>query len=152
MADHIEGSIGPGGPLESIRGLANKLPEHAARLAGVLTFVDNPSDTVIDGAHMASGIKLAEHYAAEALRLFAAGRVDGELRLAQRLLDWLQTQWQEPLVSLPDIYQRGPNAIRDKRTAHRLADLLVDHGWLMPVEGSGNRRESRRIRPDCLGL
>lgn len=33
FADHIERQIGPGGDLEPIRGLANKLPEHAARSA-----------------------------------------------------------------------------------------------------------------------
>src|SRR5262249_48680012 len=32
---NIENSIGPGGDLEPIKGLANKLPEHAARLAAV---------------------------------------------------------------------------------------------------------------------
>jgi hypothetical protein len=32
FADHIEPLIGPGGDLEPVRGLANKLPEHAARL------------------------------------------------------------------------------------------------------------------------
>ena len=144
-ADHIEGNIGPGGPLEPIRGLANKLPEHAARLAGILMLVDDPTAPEIDGAHMAFGIELAEHYGAEALRLFAAGRVGDDLRLAQRLLDWLQTGLQEPLVSLPDIYQRGPNAIRDAGTARRLANLLAEHGWLVPVEGGATVAGVRRL-------
>jgi hypothetical protein len=33
FADHVERAIAAGGELESIRSLANKLPEHAARLA-----------------------------------------------------------------------------------------------------------------------
>jgi hypothetical protein len=36
FADHVEASVGSGGDMEAIRGLANKLPEHAARLAAVL--------------------------------------------------------------------------------------------------------------------
>jgi hypothetical protein len=38
---HVEQSIGRGGPLEPIKGFANKLPEHAARIAAVLTLVEN---------------------------------------------------------------------------------------------------------------
>jgi hypothetical protein len=55
--------------------------------------------------------------AGEALRLFEASGISGTLLLAHKLLVWLQTSWCEPLVSLPDIYRLGPNAIRDKATA-----------------------------------
>ena len=58
------------------------------------------------------------------------------LVLAQRLLDWLQRSWPPEkggLVSLPDIYQLGPGAIRDKATAKKLVTILADHGWLAPV-------------------
>lgn len=133
--DHIERNIGPGGTLEPIRGLANKLPEHAARLAGVVTLAGDPSAAQIDGERMAAGIELVEHYSAEALRLFAAGHTSGELRLAQRLLDWLHREWTDPVVGLPEIYQFGPNPIRDARTARRLAEILAQHGWLIPAEG-----------------
>ena len=63
---------------------------------------------------MAAGITLAQHYVTEALRLFEASRVSDDLRLAQKLLTWLLVSWSENFVSLPDIYQKGPNAIRDK--------------------------------------
>ena len=86
---------------------------------------------------------LAEHYAGEASRLFEASRIDRDLELAQRLLTWLGT-WGEDLISLPDIYQRGPNAIPDARTARKLAGILVDHGWLFPVESGGVVKGQRR--------
>jgi hypothetical protein len=143
-ADHIEHSIAPGGALEPIRGLANKLPEHAARLAGVLTLVGNLNAPEIDGEHMAAGIKLAEHYATEALRLFSAGLISGDLRLAQRLLNWLQREWTGPTVSLPDVYQLGPNPIQDAFTARRIVKVLADHGWLIPVPGGTTVAGSRR--------
>lgn len=117
FADHIERAIAPNGALETVRGLANKLPEHAARIAAVLALVRNVDAGEIAGAEMEAGIALAEHYAAEALRLFGASRVSSDLRLGQRLLDWLQNQWSEPNISLPDIYQRGLNAVGDKATA-----------------------------------
>jgi hypothetical protein len=59
-------------------------------------------------------------------------------------------QWTEPAISLPDIYQRGPNAIRDKATATKLVGILVDHGWLHKIEGGAviaghHRRDAWKI-------
>jgi hypothetical protein len=128
--DHVEKRLAPGDELESVRGLGNKLPEHAARIAAVLTLVNDIEAGEVGSSEMEAGIALAQHYALEALRLFAASRVPAELREAQQVLKWLQTVWKEPLVSLPDIYQRGPNAVRDKAHAHCAITILQDHGWL----------------------
>jgi len=93
---------------------------------------------------------LAEHYAGEALRVFEASKVNADLVLAQQLLDWLHRQWPEQAISLPDIYQCGPRAIRDKATAKRLVAVLADHGWLVRILGGAEiagkwRREAWRI-------
>ena len=85
----IEGQIGPAGALVSVRGLANKIPEHAARLATVLTLMHDAKSGEINAEQMEAGIALAQHYVAEALRLFEASHVSNDLRLAQRLLIWL---------------------------------------------------------------
>jgi hypothetical protein len=142
--------IAPNGELETVRGLANKLPEHAARLAAVLTLVGDIDAGEIASAEMRAGIALSEHYAAEALRLFGTSRINAHLRLAQRLLSWLLNQWTEPNISLPDIYQRSLNAIGDKATAAKLADTLEDHGWLAKIPQSAivagqRRRDAWRI-------
>jgi hypothetical protein len=79
--------------------------------------------------------------------------VSADLVLAQRLLDWLHRSWKlerGAMISLPDIYQRGPGAIRDKATAAKLVKILADHGWLT-LQASGAeidgkfRREAWRI-------
>jgi hypothetical protein len=70
FADHVERAITPNGALEPVRGLANKLPEHAARLAAILALVDDLRAPEISANHMRAGISLSEHYATEALRLF----------------------------------------------------------------------------------
>lgn len=151
FADHVERRIAPNGELEPIRGLANKLPEHAARLAAVLALVNDIHAVAITGEHMAAGIELAKHYAGEAMRLFGASRIHADLVLAQKLLGWLHTSWQEPLVSLPDIYQRSPiAAIRDKSKASAMTRILEEHGWLIRVEGGAvvageKRRDAWRI-------
>jgi hypothetical protein len=131
---HIEARVAPGGELHPIAALCNKLPEHAARLAAVLSLVNNIGATEVDASQMQSGIELAQHYCAEALRLFGASQIDADLKLAQRLLEWLHATWHEPAVSLPDVYQKGPTAIRDKAMANRMMAILEDHGWVRRIK------------------
>jgi hypothetical protein len=103
FADNVERRLGPRGALEPINGFANKLPEHAARLAAVLALVQDPTTFEITSALMAHGIALAEHYSSEALRLFQGARIDRELCLAGDLLEWLHAL-SDPIVCLTDIY------------------------------------------------
>jgi len=150
FADHIETTLAADGELRPISGIANKLPEHAGRLAGVLTLIRDIDAGEIAGEEMAAGAVLAQHYAAEALRLHGSSRIAADLRLAQQTLHWLLRLWNEPTVSLPDIYQRGPTAIRDAAAARKVAGILEDHGWLVRiVEGAviagAHRREAWRI-------
>ena len=150
FSDHVEKLIAPGGEMEPIRGLANKLAEHACRLAAVLALVDNLQAGEVSENHMAAGIELSQYYAMEALRLFAAGALNKDIVLAQKLLGWLQSGWPEKFISPAEIYQRGPNAIRDAKTARRLIAILVDHGWLQSIDGTAEvggvkRREVFRI-------
>ena len=149
--DHVEERLGRGGELEPVRGLAKKLPEHAARIASVLALVDSIATGEVGSDEMEAGIALAQHYVAEAVRLFGASHVSADLRETQRLLTWLLTSWPEARVSLPDIYQRGPNSIRDKARAHRCVTVLVDHGWLVTaspgeVDGTYRRQVWRIVR------
>ena len=150
FADHVEQQIGPGGDMEPIRGLANKLPEHAARLAAVLALVDDLNAPAVSTKYLRYGIQLAEHYAAEALRLFNAGRMDPELLLAQKTLTWLSSKWPYDHVGLSDLYRRGPNPIRDSKTARKVLVILADHGWLVAADGGAEidgaiRREAWRV-------
>jgi hypothetical protein len=55
FADYVENNIASGGELEPVRGLANKLPEHAARLAGVLRLTGEINAGEIDAATMDAG-------------------------------------------------------------------------------------------------
>jgi hypothetical protein len=143
FADHVEGQIGHGGALEPVIGFANKLPEHAARLAAVLTLVEDPAATEVTQECLARGIVLAQHYSSEALRLFQGAKIDRDLRLAAQLLDWL-VSWGDPNVSLPDIYQSGPNAIRDRKTALRLVGILETHRNLVKLPGNTIVKGERR--------
>ncbi|HLY59037.1 MAG TPA: YfjI family protein [Stellaceae bacterium] len=135
FSDHVEGELGDDGPLAPIRGFASKLPEHAARLAGVIALADDLSVNKVGAEQMEAGIVVAQFYAAEAIRLFECGRIDPQLLDAQRVLDWLRLVWKHPAVSLPDIYQLGPNSIRCKEKASKIVRVLEDHGYLVRIPG-----------------
>jgi hypothetical protein len=58
----------------------------------------------------------------------------------QKLHEWIQ-HWGKPTVCLRDICYRGPNSIRDRKKAIGLAEILVGHGWLLPIRT--RRRDMR---------
>lgn len=146
----VEGHLGESGELRSISGFANKLTEHATRLAGVFTFIEDAGAHRIEANAMKCGVTLARWYASEALRLSESGALSPDLKLAEQVRRWLVDEWREDFVSLPDIYQRGPRAVRDNTAARRVVGRLASHGFLIPttapIEVAGrNRREAWRI-------
>jgi hypothetical protein len=142
--DAVESDLGPGGNLHSIRSFGAKMGEHAGRLAAVLAVYGDPDAMEVGGEAMACGITLAQHYAAEMLRLQGGAFVSADLRLAARLLTWWEGRG-DPCCYLAAIYQRGLNAIGDAATARRIVGVLEEHGWVcrLPpgteVDGSPRR-------------
>ena len=148
--NHVEAGLREGGHICPVRGLGNKIPEITARLAATLTLVQDVGAQEIDARALEQGIALAEHYLAEALRLFEATQADAELVRAQVLSRWLITQWGYPVIGLPDIYRLGPNSVRDMKTARQLVGVLDSHGHLGRIEegaqvGDNYRREAWEI-------
>lgn len=150
FADHIEGGLGNGGAFDPIRGLAGKLPEHAARLGASVALTDNLNERTLSSEHMAAGIVLAQFYAEEAMRLFSAGMVSEDLRIAQTVLDWMLARYPGSSVPLSHIYQFGPSQIRTAAAARKVMKVLTDHNWVIPVEGGAiidghKHREAWRV-------
>jgi hypothetical protein len=142
--NHVEHDLREHGPLWPIRGLGNKIPEIVVRLSGVLTLIEDANAQEISADALEQGIAFAEHYMAEALRLFEATQADAELVQAQALSRWLLTQWEHAVVGLPDIYRLGPNSVRDMKTARRLVGVLESHGHLSRIEGGAQVGENYR--------
>jgi len=134
FADEVERELSPQGKYSQIRGFAGKLPEHAARLAGVLTLTSDMRANKITSDEMERGVILARFYASESLRLIGVASISPELRKARLLLDWLHTHKIEAF-GIRDIYNRGPNSIRAKDEAQNAAAVLEDHGWLARIKG-----------------
>lgn len=127
--DSVELELAAGGELHTIRAFGAKMAEHAGRLAAVLTVYAEPDAMGVDGTMMACGIALAQHYAAELIRLQGGAAITPELRLAARLLTWWQAR-PDPRCYLALIYQRGPNAIGDAVKARSAVSTLEGHGWV----------------------
>jgi putative DNA primase/helicase len=131
--DHIEILMREGGDLSDIKGFAAKAAEHAARLAGVMALVEDPCTTAISHYTIQAGIELSQFYIGEALRLFHSANDDQELIIAERSLEWATSYGGS--FSLPCLYQKGPNKVRDKKKAAAIIDILIQHNRIVPVEG-----------------
>jgi hypothetical protein len=127
--DHVEAQLGYGGPLASIKAFASKAAEHAARLAGVITIVEDLHAREISLATMEGAITLLDWYISEALRIHQAGTTDPDLLSAKELLEWLQAQ-PDKTAHFREILRCGPNAIRMKAVAEKILRTLSAHGWI----------------------
>jgi hypothetical protein len=130
----IEGKLTANSELREVSGFANKLAEHATRLAGVFAIAENPDTNEVSGAQMDAGVTLATWYATEALRLFSHGKVSANLQIADQVRQWLSDVWQESHISAPDLMQRGPRSVRDQKSAKEILSVLEGHGHLIKEE------------------
>jgi hypothetical protein len=127
--DEVEGQNAPGGALAMIKGFAGKMPEHAGRLAAVLAVYADPDAIEIDAGSMAHGIAPTRFYAAEMIRLSDGARVVPDLKLARQLADWWKAR-SDNKCHLLEVYQYGPNPLREAATAKRIMGILEEHGWV----------------------
>jgi hypothetical protein len=129
----LEAGLSPQGQFASVRSLASKAPEHISRLAG--TFAVFEGDDQIHEEQVDRAMRLILHYLDEAMRLWGAGNIKPELRLAQEFLQWWRTKvGLGRVITLTDIYRNGPAAIRNASVARAVVRILMDHGWLIVAE------------------
>lgn len=131
----IEKERAPNAYFSTIAGLANKLPEHAARLAGVLALYEDIETYEIKEIHMEAGIELVQYYAQEAIRLKDVNLIDKDLFNAQKLLDWIKEKGFKN-VPLTDVYQLAPvRELRTAKQARNVMKILEKHGHLHIIDG-----------------
>jgi hypothetical protein len=73
FGDNTEKEQKPGGEYEDIKPLANKLKEHAARLAVALAYYDRPDVKELTEDNFRRGMCLVSYYATEATRIACSG-------------------------------------------------------------------------------
>ena len=118
--------------MKAIGDFAAKAAEHAARIAGVVTIVEDLHAREIGLSAMQGAVVLADWYVCEALRLQQAGRTDPKLLRAAKLLEWLQGQ-PGGMAGISAILTHGPNALRTKAAAEEALVVLAAHGWTVEV-------------------
>ncbi|MDH4378374.1 MAG: DUF3987 domain-containing protein [Vampirovibrionales bacterium] len=138
----VEAQQGKEGLYNSFKAFASKAPEQALRIAAVLTLFNDTEAKTIAGETMHSGIILAQYYLDEALRVSERARVDSNVLLAQKLLDWLIKEGKTS-IDLKTVYQRGPNPLRSKDMALNALRILEKHYW---VQRTGTTRWNLRLR------
>jgi hypothetical protein len=111
--NRVEERCAPNADLSSIGDFAAKAAEHAARIAGVITVVENIYATEIDKKSMAGALKIMDWHISEAFRLKEAERTDPRLLRANALLKWIQEQ-PGGQIGFRELLQLGPNAARTK--------------------------------------
>ena len=147
--DYCDAASARGGEYEPIRGFANKAPEHAIRIAAILTGVSNPDASHIDLDTMRDAIQLTNYYLMEWMRIMDEAGVDPDIHLAETLLDWLKDTG-ETFIYPRKIYQYGPNSLRNKKDTMRIMEILEGHahviklGESMKLDGR-NRKDVWRI-------
>jgi len=137
FSDHIERQIGPGGALEEVSDLASKIAQHAARLAAIVAYYEGGEKSVAEGISVTAiscGIKLAQFYLSEALRLYNAGSVDEDSDNAAVIIDFIRKKALNQ-VGLRWLSQRVPKNVRPARILKRAVEVLVDAGHLVPIKG-----------------
>lgn len=126
----VELAQGPGKELEHARAFASKAAEHAARLAGVIQMSSNPDSGVVTVDAMDGGMRIAEFYLSEHVRLTGAGMQErGGMHLAM-LLDWMQARGRS--VAHRDVLQRVTSPLRKLKAEgiQSLLDELAQRGYI----------------------
>lgn len=144
----IEARVGPDGDLMQVKGFVGKLPEQAARIAvNIAAFEQGVRLRELDAPTLARGIRLAEFYLSEAVRLFGQPEVDQTLLDAQLLSDWLREKWTENLISVTAIQQTGPSRVRRGADYIRsLIEILVRHDHLSEQLPNGGMVSGKTVR------
>ena len=133
--DDVERDQKADGRLVVLRDVASKAAEQAARIAGVLTVVDDRFASAITPAAMSRGCNLMRWYLDEALRLAEEIRIPQDISDAQTLLDWFAARSMRQVAAV-DIQKRGPGPLRRKERMDPAIAVLVEKGWLVPDKTS----------------
>jgi Protein of unknown function (DUF3987) len=130
--DHIEKKCGEDGELAPVRDFALKAAEHAAKIAGVITIIENINAERIDAKAMRGALEIVAWYLSEACRLQQAGMIDPRLRRAAKLLGWIQGR-PDQTAPFKEILQSGPNQTRSKAAAEEAITILKSHNWITEI-------------------
>jgi Protein of unknown function (DUF3987) len=131
--NEMESAQNDDGALVTIREFSSKAAEHACRIAGVLTLLENPDAPMVSVESIASALELVQAYLREHIRLAGTAGVSVEVGNAVKLLEWLRRA-KRLTVTPRDVMRLGPYSIREAPAAKAALRLLQENGWLISEE------------------
>ncbi|WP_421907496.1 DUF3987 domain-containing protein [Mameliella sp.] len=151
--DNVEAELGRGGWATDISGFASKAPEHACRLAAIMTLFEDGAAETVSGEFMKAACEMVKYYLSQYKFLCIAATNETEIAQAQALLDWLRKNLQPGDGFATDrVLQFGPVAARRSKALDRQLAVLMQYGWVheLPagtkIDGK-NRRKAFRLSP-----
>lgn len=134
----VEENCGAGRLFETVPGFAGKAAEHCLRLAGIFALFEKTGTIIIERDHIKRATTVVEYYLNERVRIRNIAAPDKGLELAQDLLEWIKIKGKK-MVTLQEVYQTGPYRLRTAKEASATIKILVDHFWLVPIQGCKNQ-------------
>lgn len=133
----VEPRLGREGDLAFLRDWGSKFPGLVARIAGVLHVVEAPEETgrLLTGRTFERAARIGEFFLAHALAAFDEMGADAACAGARHILDWIRPRWR-PVVTRREIFEgvRGATLLRSVEAVDASLDVLVEAGWLRPVQ------------------
>lgn len=133
------------GDFTSVRAWASKAASQVARIAGVLTLVEEPGTGVIRMHAVDRAARLAMYHLREAARVVGTASVPAKVRHAEALLGWCR-ETSRTLLYSSDAQRNGPNCIRTNDTFTAAVETLEAAGWAEYVDGGAEVDGRRRGR------
>lgn len=127
--------------LEDARPFASKAAEQAARIAGIITLVEDPNATVISDEVMDSAIQVTGFYLSEHLRLTGTSKEITAYQKLHQILQWMQS-YRTP-VPKKDVLQKIPRNLRSLKAEglNPLLEELKVRGYILDCGQSWKVRD-----------
>ena len=129
--DSVEADAGPKKRFDRLRDVAAKAAEQAARIAGVLQIVDDPTAETVEGETMLRACALVAWYLAEAVRIASDHKSAPINRDAGSLREWIDRRGSD-LITATELLTLGPNRLRSKAKLDPAIAILESQGFLKP--------------------
>ncbi|MFC9833191.1 DUF3987 domain-containing protein [Rhodococcus sp. NPDC127530] len=149
-AREVESRLADGADLAHIRGWASKVVGAAIRIAGLIHVTESRS-TEISVEAMRAGVRFAEYFTTHALHVFdGMARGSDERAMARRIMKLVERRGPDKfgIFSERDLVTTSARSwlptIDDARPA---LNLLVEFGWIEPVEPEERSGRGRRPSP-----
>lgn len=145
--DDIEGELGRGRWAADISSFAAKAPEHACRIAALMTLYEDQDAAIVSEDTMKKACGIVRYHLQQFKYLCVAGTNDEAVGHAQKLLGWIKSNLAPGSGFATDIIlQKGPVRTRSRKTMDQALAILVQHDWIaiLPegtvVDGKARRR------------